>query len=116
MANYKYPKFKVVNLTGHTINDAMAFMTYPAEKRRVARVDKNNVPVGQTEDGGLIYETQYKSISGLPEYREGVKYIVSSHVLNAARHFGRDDCIAVNDVIRNGQGTVVGCKGFRSNG
>ena len=116
MNDYNYPKFQVINLTGHVINDAMAFMTYPAEKRRVARVDKTNVPVAQTEDGGLIYEIRYKSISGLPEPRVGTKYIVSSHVLNAALAGGRNDCIAVNDVIRGKDGNVMGCKGFRSNG
>lgn len=111
-----YPKFRVVNLTGHQINDVMSMMTYPAENNLVARCDMNKAPVAQTEDGGIIYEMKYQSISGLPEPVEGVKYIVSSHVLNAAIAKGRRDCIAVNDVIRNSNGKAVGCKGFRSNG
>ena len=111
-----YPKFKVVNLTGHVINDAMSMMTYPPEKLKVARCSYNKVPVAQTEDGGIIYEFQYTSISGLPEPIEGVKYIVSAPVLNASIAEGRTDCIAVNDVIRDGSGTVKGCKGFRANG
>ena len=111
-----YPTSKVINLTGHTVNDAMGEMIYPAEKMMVARCSYTKVPVAQTEDGGLIYEFQYTSISGLPDPRIGVKYIVSAPVLNAALSIGRSDCIAVNDVIRDRNGHVMGCKGFRLNG
>ncbi len=110
-----YKKFVVINYTGHVINDAMGYMTYPVENR-VARCSYNRVPIGQTEDGGIIYEFRYDTITGLPEPKEGTKYIVSSIVLNAAKYLGRDDCIAVNDVIRDGNGKAIGCKGFRSNG
>ena len=112
----RYPTVTVINLTGHTVNDAMGYITYPAEKMMVARCSYTKVPVAQTEDGGLIYEFQYKSISGLPDPRTCVKYIVSAPVLNAALSIGRSDCIAVNDVIRDGNGHVMGCKGFRLNG
>jgi len=111
-----YPTVKVINLTGHTVNDAMGEMIYPAEKMMVARCSYTKVPVSQTEDGGLIYEFQYTSISGLPDPRTGIKYIVSAPVLNAALSIGRSDCIAVNDVIRDRHGHVMGCKGFRLNG
>jgi len=111
-----YKIFKVVNYTGHDINDAMSMMTYPSENMKVARCSYNRVPKGKTEDGGIIYETQYTSISGLPEPLEGTRYIVSAPVLNAALQQGREDCIAVNDVIRDGNGNVKGCRGFRMNG
>ena len=111
-----YPTVKIINLTGHTVNDAMGYITYPPEKMMVARCSYNKVPIAQTENGGIIYEFQYTSISGLPDPREGVKYIVSAPVLNAAISQGRNDCIAVNDVIRDREGHVVGCKGFRLNG
>ena len=112
----RYPTVKVINLTGHTINDAMGYITYPAEKMMVARCSYHKVPIAQTENGGIIYEFQYLNISGLPDQREGVKYIVSALVLNAAISEGRNDCIAVNDVIRDRNGHVMGCKGFRLNG
>ena len=112
----EYPKFKVVNYTGHVIHDAMSFMTYPAEHMKVARCSYDRVPVGQTEDGGIIYEFVYASISGLPEPVEGTRYIVSAPVLKAALAHGRTDCLAVNDVIRDRNGKVTGCRGFRQNG
>ena len=111
-----YPEYKVINLTGHVINDAMSMMTYPAEPMAVARCSYTKYPIAQTEDGGLIYKFEYTSISGLPEPQDGVLYIVSAPVLNAALAHGRTDCIAVNDVIRNREGGVEGCKGFRANG
>ncbi len=111
-----YPTVQVINLAGHAVNDAMGFISYPSEKMMVARCSYNKIPVAQTVAGGIIYEYQYISISGLPEERAGVKYIVSAPVLNAALSLGRSDCIAVNDVIRHRDGHVMGCKGFRSNG
>ncbi len=112
----RYPKFKLRNYTGHVVHDAMGFMTYPAETMNVARCNYTMVPTGQTEDGSIIYTANWESISGLPEPEEGVKYLVSSKVLNAALSLGREDCISVNDVIRNRDGKAIGCKGFRTNG
>ena len=116
MDNLKYPKYKMVNCTGHDIHDAMSFMTYPAERMVVARMNYNQTPAAQTEDGSIIYQTDYLSLSGLPDPVEGTKYIVSSKTLNAALALGRVDCVAVNDVIRDRNGIVQGCKGFRMNG
>ncbi len=111
-----YPLVKVLNLTGHTVNDAMGYITYPIEKMMVPICNYKKVPVAQTENGGIIYEFKYLGIFGLPEPRKGIKYIVSAPVLNAAISEGRTDCIAVNDVIRDREGHVLGCKGFRTNG
>ncbi len=112
----RYPKYKLLNFTGHVVNDAMAKITYPAENSFVARCNWDMVPVGQSEEGSIIYQSVFKGISGLPDPVEGVKYIVSSKVLNAALAEGRDDCIAVNDTIRDKDGRPVGCKGFRVDG
>ena len=111
-----YPTSKVINLTGHTVNDAMGEMIYPAEKMMVARFSINFKYTILPFHVKMIYEFQYTSISGLPDPRIGVKYIVSAPVLNAALSIGRSDCIAVNDVIRDRNGHVMGCKGFRLNG
>ena len=110
------PTYKVVNLTGHAIKDAMSGVTYPAEVDKVARCSYTPVEVAKTEDGGAIYEFQYNSISGLPAPKEDTKYIVSAPVLNAALLELRDDCIAVHSVIRDRKGVVQACKGFRENG
>ena len=79
-------------------------------------MNSNQYPIGQTEDGSIIYETEYLSLVGLPDPVEGTRYIVSSKTLNAALALGRGDCIAVNDVIRDRNGIAKGCKGFRVNG
>ena len=45
-------------------------------------------------DGIPIESIVYEEIEGLPKYQEGIFYIVSGLVANAAAMIGRKDCLA----------------------
>ena len=48
--------------------------------------------------------------SNLPDYEEGVYYIVSALVANAYPE--RKDLLMVNETIRDDDGRIIGCKSF----
>tara|TARA_R100001082_G_C4359464_1_gene158596 strand:+ start:1658 stop:2071 length:414 start_codon:yes stop_codon:yes gene_type:complete len=48
--------------------------------------------------------------SNLPDYEEGVYYIVSALVANAYPE--RKDLLMVNDTVRDDDGRIIGCKSF----
>jgi hypothetical protein len=76
----------------------------------LARVSMVNLPAGEI-DGIAIESVIYGEIEGLPEPQEGVFYIVSGLVANAATKIGRVDCLAPGALVRDksNPGTILGC-------
>jgi hypothetical protein len=74
------------------------------------RVSMSNSPAGEI-DGIPIESVIYGEIEGLPEYQEGVYYIVSGLVASAAAKIGRVDCLAPGALVRdkNNPSLILGC-------
>ena len=74
------------------------------------RVSMTNSPAGEI-DGIPIESVVYGEIEGLPEFQEGVYYIVSGLVAAAAAKIGRVDCLAPGALVRdkNNPGVILGC-------
>ena len=101
-----------INLTPHQIDEVQTKTSIPSSG--IARIRQNTELVG-TIEGIQVYRTTFdpSTIEGLPEPRKGVIYIVSALVLNAVGN--RSDCVAPGNVVRNDEGVVIGCRGFRCN-
>lgn len=74
------------------------------------RVSMSNSPTGEI-DGIAIESVTYGEIQGLPEPQEGVYYIVSGLVAQAASKIGRKDCLAPGALVRdkNNPSVILGC-------
>ena len=74
------------------------------------RVSMSNSPAGEI-DGLPIESVVYGEIEGLPEFQEGVYYIVSGLVASAAAKIGRVDCLAPGALVRdkNNPSLILGC-------
>ena len=74
------------------------------------RVSMSNSLAGEI-DGIAIESVTYGEIEGLPEYQEGVYYIVSGLVAAAAAKLGRGDCLAPGALVRdkNNPSLILGC-------
>ena len=74
------------------------------------RVSMSNSPAGEI-DGIPVESVTYGQIEGLPDYQEGVYYIVSGLVAAAAAKIGRTDCLAPGALVRdkNNSGLILGC-------
>ena len=74
------------------------------------RVSMSNEDAGEI-DGIPIQSVLYGDIQGLPEPQEGVYYIVSGLVAQAASKIGRKDCLAPGALVRdkNNPSVILGC-------
>mgnify|MGYP001346088983 CR=1 FL=1 len=103
---------EVINATPHVVNVIGGIDIPPSgivprletteEKNGVVVVSGIEVPLFEQHFGGVV---------GLPEPKEGVLYITSLVVAQAAAAMGRNDIVAPHSV-RDGSGKVVGCDGF----
>lgn len=127
--------FRVVNLTPHTINfirpylieigyDEMGTPEYVTEEGTfslppsgtVARckVDRKEVDriIAQDVDGWdislSISKTKFGEVEGLPEPEDGIIYIVSNLVAQAVPD--REDVFFPDDVVRDENGNIIGCR------
>jgi hypothetical protein len=76
-----------VNMTPHTINLNNG-REFPSQG--VARV---SATFSDFDENGICRQ-QFGDVSGLPEPKDGVRYIVSALVLAAVKAAGRTDCVA----------------------
>ena len=74
------------------------------------RVSMTNSPAGEI-DGIPVESVVYGEIEGLPEFQDGVYYIVSGLVAAAATKIGRVDCLAPGALVRdkNNPAVILGC-------
>lgn len=106
---------EICNLTPHAVNlvgdDGNVIRTY--EPIGLARAEQMSVVCG-TLDGIELVKTVFGKVEGLPDYQEGVFYIVSAITANAAKAEGRitADLLIVSDAVRNDQGQIIGCRRF----
>ena len=74
------------------------------------RVSMTNSPAGEI-DGIPVKSVVYGEIEGLPEFQDGVYYIVSGLVASASAKIGRVDCLAPGALVRdkNNPSLILGC-------
>jgi hypothetical protein len=71
-----------------------------------------DTPAGQIEGIPLVTKTPGEVV-GLPEPEEGKFYVVSALVQGALRQ--RRDLLVPDDLVRDGEGRVIGCRRFSVN-
>lgn len=104
----------IINLTPHTITivgqDGKILRSFPPSGN-IARVSTIQKDAG-TIAGVPVKLQTYGAVQGLPAPQDGVVYIVSSIVAQAAD--GRDDLIIPDtaNAIRDDQGRIIGVPGF----
>lgn len=90
------------------------------ESHGVARCAETLDPLPPLEwdpfgDGGMrdhlpLVRRKFGAVSGLPDPKDGVAYIVSQIIADALPE--RRDLLVPADVVRGADGQVIGCKSF----
>jgi len=110
---------KLVNLTPHTINIIIRHSIEIPPSGIIARcktdrqiIDSFILEDVEDVDGWDItvpvIKTRFGEVEGLPEPQEGTIYIVSHLVAQAVPD--REDVFFPDDLVRDSQGNVVGCR------
>ena len=107
-----------LNMTPHALyvkTVAGEYVTIPPSPDGAARVIYDRLPPEQVRIDGheiaVAVAGAPREIIGLPEPEEGVVYIVAKAVADAApRH--RGDLMSPGRLIRDEDGTVIGCDGL----
>lgn len=100
----------IINLTPHTIHimpDGPDGQITTIPSSGEARAQTTREKAG-TINGIQVYRTRFGAVEGLPESQEGTTYIVSSITAQAVPH--RDDVFIPDDIVRDEQGRVIGCR------
>ena len=102
----------LINLTPHAINlmaDGETVTLKPSGIVARCATTRTQVDV-LTVDGVQIPVNQigFGAVQGLPDPVNGVFFIVSSLVANAAK--GRQDLLTVDDAVRDAGGNIIGCR------
>lgn len=108
MLNRTEHKVTIFNTIGVNTPD-MVLEQYKGEPIRVS-CESRKV---DTVEGIDIYENIYGEVTGLPEFKEGVYYVVSAMVRQALPE--RKDLLSPGQLIRNEAGQPVGCLGLVRN-
>lgn len=107
------PSFKgvFVNLTPHPINvvgdDGRIVRTIPPSGQAL-RLSESVAPIGDIEGIPLVWKTLDRAAE-LPQRMSGVYYIVSLAAAQVAR---RPDFLVPDDLVRDDEGKVIGCRRF----
>ena len=103
---------KLINLTPHTItiHNGEGETTQIAPSGIVARVAAEKKETGCI-DGIPVFKTAFGEIQDLPEAKEGVIYITSLLVAQAAK---RADVFSPGELLRDEAGQPIGCLGLAS--
>lgn len=101
----------ILNLTPHSVNivreDDTIFTIAPSGT--VARVSQMREQIG-TIEGIPLNVSKFGEVVDLPEQQDGVFLIVSRLVISALPD--RDDLIVPDDLVRDDQGRIIGCRSF----
>ena len=102
----------IINLTPHPVNlldvDANVIITFHSEG--LARCSQNDIIIGKLNKDIILTKTSYGEVIGLPEQSPRTFYIVSRLVRNALPN--RTDLLVPNQLIRDSEGQIVGCRSF----
>lgn len=107
---------KLINLTPHLITVVIKREAITEEHQfvasgRIARVATVREVIETVDSGGYLIpvtRVRFAAVEGLPETVPGVGYIVSSIVAQAVPE--RTDVFVPDDLIRDTEGRVVGCR------
>ena len=104
----------LVNLTPHALNvlprEGEGVTITPSGA--VARVTTARAVV-ETLPGGIeVFQTTFGEVVGLPEPREGVRYVVSGMVAGHPSLRGRTDVLSPGELVRGADGQPIGCRGL----
>ena len=105
-------KINIVNLTAHNVNivcDNGGVKTFKPSGT-VARCSQKTIVIGNV-DGIPLTHTTFGDVVDLPDKKIDTIYIVSRLVLTACKGI-RDDLVVPNDLVRDDQGNIIGCKSF----
>jgi hypothetical protein len=102
----------IINKTPHPVtlvdNQDKVVKTFPAcPKEELIRLSAKTVPAKEL-DGIPTSRTEFGSAIGLPDFEEGVYYIVSQLVKSAKAD--RNDLLVPAEVVRDSNGQIIGCK------
>ena len=106
---------KIINLTPHNVDivcDNGNVITYNPSGI-IARCSQNTIKIGDV-NGIPLTQTSFGVVVDLPQPQKDTIFIVSRLVLNACKGV-RDDLIVPNDIVRDDQGNIIGCKSFAIN-
>lgn len=103
---------KILNFTPHTVNlikegEPLIFISVGE-----ARCTQTTVKVGEI-NGIPITSTKFGEVEGLPREQEGFCLIVSRLVRQALPE--RKDLLVPNEVVRDEEGKIIGCKSLANN-
>ena len=99
----------IINLTPHDIfilNGEDRLVKVFASKG-VVRLSQNT-EVCEPIEGVRTTRTAFGEVMGLPQYKEGIYYIVSRLVKQARPK--RPDLLVPNEIVRGSHGQIIGCK------
>ena len=112
LENLEQLPITIINLTPHPVNlldvDANVVITFYSEG--LARCSQNDVIIGKLNKDIILTKTSYGEVIGLPEQLPRTFYIVSRLVRNALPT--RTDLLVPNQLIRDSEGQIVGCRSF----
>lgn len=101
----------IVNKTPHPVHmldeKGNIFKTFPKGEQLI-RLAVNTVSCGSLSDGTPISKTEFGEPEGLPNYVEGIFYIVSQLVKSALPH--RADLLVPAELVRDENGNILGCR------
>ena len=101
----------LINLTGHEIHELETNIIIPPSqyKLRTTCVTTEVAPI----NGIRTYRSEEHVLnSKLPKPVAGVVYIISALAMNAVPE-GRTDVVCPKQVVRDDNGAIIGCRGFR---
>ena len=102
----------IINKTPHPIHivdaDGAVVRTFPAcPAEDLIRLRAETVPCEEL-DGVPTSRTEFGEATGLPDYEEGVYYVVSQLVKSAKA--SRSDLLVPAEVVRDENGQIIGCR------
>jgi hypothetical protein len=100
----------VINLTPHPITHTGDGCVYPpsGEVARIKYAERYTVTIKCGVE--IVSAPTILGVIGLPEPKPDTYLIVSRVVKNAVPD--RDDCIVPDDLVRDSEGKVIGCRRF----
>lgn len=106
---------KIINLTPHKVTIVNDDNTIKAEfeSQGIARCSQQTTLVGNVS-GINITSTVFGDVTDLPDEKPNTFFIVSRLVLNACKGI-RSDLLVPNEVVRDDNGNIIGCKSFAIN-
>lgn len=106
---------KIINLTPHKVTIVNNDNTIKAEfeSQGIARCYQQTTIVGNI-NGINITSTVFGDVTDLPDEKPNTFFIVSRLVLNACKDT-RSDLLVPNELIRDANGNIIGCKSLANN-